>query len=423
MKTIFIYWKTEQVKYVLRNIGRKKKQTFFTTLCIFISSSIILGNIALNNGIIMQLKEGINNSISGQLTVYSSDRTDINILESQLKEQNIFNWDSEDKQSLNQFSDGLTAYKRIRFSSLVSYKDETSYLFVHALEKPHLDKIKRLLSLQKGTMPDNDNQILISETTADELHCSPGDTLLLVSENRYDYLSDELAVVSGIFEEKGLALFFNYISFIPYTLGENIVQLNEEECLELVINPVYDKDLTEQNIAKIDHLIGEKDGDIQTATWEKTVPLFYTIVHVWKGGKMLTQAIFTIFSLLILITLTSLIVNSRKKEFGTLLAIGFSWGKITQMVCVEYSLITSCSVMSSVILTELLIYFFPETGVPIMSKDLQAALMSDSLRPIIYPANVLYVLLLFTFTTIVSVCISLQKTKKQYPAALINNPK
>ena len=94
----------EQFKYILRNIGRKKKQTFFSILCISISTLIILVNIALNNGIQYKLKQGINEVISGQLTIYKSNNKNINILEAQLKEQSKFIWDKENSDDLLKIS-------------------------------------------------------------------------------------------------------------------------------------------------------------------------------------------------------------------------------------------------------------------------------------------------------------------------------
>lgn len=411
----------EQFKYILRNIGRKKKQTFFSILCVLISTLIILGNIALNNGIQYKLRQAINEAISGQLTMYKSNSSNINILEAQLKDQSKFIWSNNDSKNILKISDNLIINKRVRFGSLISYKNETSYVNIHALDTSHLNRLGKLIRMKQGSMPIKQKGILLSKTSADELHCIVGDTILLVANNTNDYMSDEVAIVTGIFEEVGLTSFFSYCAFMSYDLGSEIVQLNGDECLELVINTKDNSDIPNATIIQIKKYLENKREKPVLLPWNKTIPLFYSIVMVWQGSGYLTQLILISFSLVILISLTSLIVNSRKKEFGTLLAIGFSWRKITAMLCLEYLTICSFAVSLGYTVSLIAISLVPNTGIYVASKDMQSALMTDYIQPIIYTTNFLYVLLLFIITIFLSVFISVSRIKKFSPMKLINN--
>ncbi|MDD5345550.1 MAG: FtsX-like permease family protein [Proteiniphilum sp.] len=411
--------KKESIKYIIRNIARKKKQSFFTILCIAISSSIILSNISLNNGLQSKLKEGINQAISGQLTIYSSADPQINILESQLKEQYPFILPNETLENIRN-EESLVINKRIRLGALVSYFDETSYVNIHALENDHFKRINNLLSLNEGAMPKDINDILISETTADELECNVGDSILLLANNINDYMSDAVGVVSGVFEEKGIAIFLNYNAFIPYSFGKELAQLEDENYLELIINSTDNKDIPKETIKKIKDDVSEITTGIHAASWEQTIPLFYKIVQVWKGGGYLTQVIFIVFSLLIIINLTALIINSRRKEFGTLLAFGFTWSQIGFMLVAEYLLISTISILVGYGSIELLISTITDQGIYIDSKDLQSALMTEYLKPTIYVKDILHVFILFVMTTLLAVFISIRRVRKLNPILLIN---
>ncbi|MCK9435847.1 MAG: FtsX-like permease family protein [Synergistaceae bacterium] len=411
--------KKESIKYIIRNIARKKKQSFFTILCIAISSSIILSNISLNNGLQSKLKEGINQAISGQLTIYSSADPQINILESQLKEQYPFILPNETLENIRN-EESLVINKRIRLGALVSYFDETSYVNIHALENDHFKRINNLLSLNEGAMPKDINDILISETTADELECNVGDSILLLANNINDYMSDAVGVVSGVFEEKGIAIFLNYNAFIPYSFGKELAQLEDENYLELIINSTDNKDIPKETIKKIKDDVSEITTGIHAASWEQTIPLFYKIVQVWKGGGYLTQVIFIVFSLLIIINLTALIINSRRKEFGTLLAFGFTWSQIGFMLAAEYLLISTISILVGYGSIELLISTITDQGIYIDSKDLQSALMTEYLKPTIYVKDILHVFILFVMTTLLAVFISIRRVRKLNPILLIN---
>ena len=411
--------KKESIKYIIRNIARKKKQSFFTILCIAISSSIILSNISLNNGLQSKLKEGINQAISGQLTIYSSADPQINILESQLKEQYPFILPNETLENIRN-EESLVINKRIRLGALVSYFDETSYVNIHALENDHFKRINNLLSLNEGAMHKDINDILISETTADELECNVGDSILLLANNINDYMSDAVGVVSGVFEEKGIAIFLNYNAFIPYSFGKELAQLEDENYLELIINSTDNKDIPKETIKKIKDDVSEITTGIHAASWEQTIPLFYKIVQVWKGGGYLTQVIFIVFSLLIIINLTALIINSRRKEFGTLLAFGFTWSQIGFMLAAEYLLISTISILVGYGSIELLISTITDQGIYIDSKDLQSALMTEYLKPTIYVKDILHVFILFVMTTLLAVFISIRRVRKLNPILLIN---
>lgn len=405
--------------YIIRNLGRKKKQTLFTILCLSISSFIVLGNLAMNNGLQYKLKEGINQAISGQLTIYETASSNINILESQLKELHPFllpdEWTVKMKNEGN-----LTIDKRIRFGSLISYDDETSWVNVQALESDHLTRLQNLLSLQEGKMPHSGKQILISETTADELKCQTGDTLLLLANNLYDYTSDEVGVVVGIFEEKGMSLFLNYSAFVIYDFGEELVQLGNDEYLELVVNSKDNTAIPEKMISEIRTETLSISPEIKVAQWEQTVPLFYKIVQVWKGGGYFTQIIFIAFSLLILINLTMLIIGSRKKEFGTLLTFGFTWLQIRLMLAAEYLLLTLFSVLLSLMALLLLVAGMADPGIPITTPDMQSALMTDYLPLLIDSRDFFYTLGLFSLTTLTAVWISISRIQEIAPVVLIH---
>lgn len=417
---IYRQMKTEQYRYVIRNLGRKKKQTFFSLFCIGVASFIILVNMALNNGIGYQLKRGVNEAISGQLTAYSAANGGMNILESQGKEQRIFSWSAADSAWLRGEAPAITSSRRIRFGSLVSWEEETSYVQVHALEPAHLARLGALLGVEPSALPQAQAQILISETLASDLHCGVGDTLLLVAENVHEYMSDGVAAVSGVFQEEGLGLFLGYMGFVSYGWGEEMVGLQPGECLELVMNVAEGAEIPEQTALRIVGGLQKEKPEVTVASWEQTVPLFFTIASVWKGTGCFTQLIFLLFSLVILISLISLVVSSRKKEFGMLLAIGFSWRKITGMVCAEYILLTFCSVMGGCLLVYGLVYALPGGSFSVPSRDMQWAFMAAEIPLFLSAGQVLYVLVAFCLTVWAAVRISLSRLRLLSPVVLIH---
>jgi ABC-type lipoprotein release transport system permease subunit len=380
-----------------------------------------LADYAILTGMEKTLKKGIDQVISGQLLIGSNKNNNINILESQLNEQALFIDNADNSNELKTISPEIVLNRRIRLGALVSYGDETSYTNFHALEADHLRRISEMLSVSKGRMPEKENEIIISESLARSLFCGVGDTLLLLATNVNDYMSDALSIVSGIFEEKGLAIFLNYTAFMPYRFGREIAEIPEGQAVELIVNHAGGKDFTREEIQSVGDYFKAADPALTVATWRQTVPLMSAIVNVWSGGGVITQIVFISFSLIILVTLSSLVVRSRRKETGTLLAIGFSRAKVSLLICFEYLLIAFASVSTAYLLLHLLLATLPPAGMEITSEYMQAALMTDKLLPVATFADFLYVLLLFVATATLSALISIRKLKKTKIHSLLTN--
>lgn len=409
------------IKYIINNIRRKKIQTVFCLLSILIPSLIILIDFSFINGIEKELKRSINQVISGQLIITSNENNNINILESQLNDLKLFSDIIYNSKELNIIYPDVSMNRRIRLGALVSYGEGTSYTNFHALEDNHLHRIGGMLTMYQGKMPEKGNEIVISESLAKDLLCRVGDTLLLLANNVNDYMSDALGVVSGVFEEKGLAIFLNYNAFMCYRFGQEMAEIPEGQAVELIINHVNGDDFTGEEIISIGNYFRETDATLTVTTWEQTVPLMRAIVNVWGGGGIITQVVFISFSLIILITLTSLVVRSRRKEIGTLLAIGFSWTKIKILLCSEYILITLLSVIVGWLVLNILLAMLPPAGIEITSEYMQSALMTDKLLPVTSITDFFYVAFLFVVTTTASVLISIRKLKHTKIHSLINN--
>lgn len=408
------------IKYITNNLNRKKEQTIGCMLSIMIPSLIILMDYAVIHGIERGLKKSINEVISGQLIISYNQDYKMNILESKLNNKKIFEISIYNKKELKTMLPDASINHRIRLGALVSFGDGTSYTNFHALEDNHLKRIGGMLTMYQGKMPDRENEIAISQSLAQDLLCRVGDTLLLLADNINDYMSDALGVVSGIFEEKGLAIFLNYNAFMTYRFGQEIAGIPEGQAVELIVNSIDGTDFSRQEIADIGNYFESLNPELTTVTWNQTVPLMRAVVKVWEGGGIITQVIFISFSLIILVTLTSIVVRLRRKEIGTLLAIGFSWRKIKMLLCSEYLLLTVFAVTTGYLLLNILLLLLPPSGVEVTSEYMQAALMTDKLLPVSGWGDFFYVAFLFAVTATASVLISLRKLRKVTIHSLIN---
>jgi ABC-type antimicrobial peptide transport system permease subunit len=139
------------------------------------------------------------------------------------------------------------------------------------------------------------------------------------------------------------------------------------------------------------------------------------------GGDF-TRFIFLAFSLVILVSVSTLVANSRRKEFGTFIAMGFRWFDIYRMMLMEYLIIAFSAIIFSIALLKFIIYsFLSSPGLYISSKDLQAALLAEYIPPTLTGKDIIFIILTFGLVISSSLAVTILKTKKTNPLALINN--
>lgn len=176
------------IRLSLKNIIRKKSRTMLVYLFVAIAALNIFIQSTQKNSVRNSMKRFIGNVISGQYIVYNSDE-EINILESQFSDLELFQWNRERSDSLKnsvQFIENIAP--RLRFGGMLSYKEESIGMIFHALTPDHLNRISLILNFVKGGMPKNESDLIMSDEFAELLECEVGDTLVVLANNKDGYL-------------------------------------------------------------------------------------------------------------------------------------------------------------------------------------------------------------------------------------------
>ena len=106
-----------------------------------------------------------------------------------------------------------------------------------------------------------------------------------------------------------------------------------------------------------------------------------------------------------------MITNHRKKEFGTLLAIGFKPRWIVNSVAIEYVIISMSGVIIMGVLLKAIFVVFFSNGIYVPWEAMQVAYLSTRIQPLLYFQNILVIAVLFGFTSYLAVLFSLRKLK------------
>ncbi len=399
------------IRLSLKNITRKKSRAFLIFILSIVAAFNIFYQTAQKNSVQNSLKQLIGEAISGQYIIYDSAEK-LNVLESQFSDLKLFNWNEQLEKSLRKEADGiLHVSPRLRFGGMMSSGDESIGINLQALSKEHLRRVSSILDFHGGTVPENNDEIMLSKTFADELNSKVGDTLVILANNRNGYLSDTILVISGIFRTNGLAQFLTPIGYINYEKGSSLMGLEKGETMELLVNFKNFEGTNEQE-AFLHSSIIRLNPELNIATWNESSPLLNSILAIWVNFGYIIKLIFIAFCFLILVNIIVMITNNRKKEIGTLLAFGFSPFRVINTIAFEYIFLVVTAVLWIGVTLKLAFDFLLQEGIPIPVEELQAAYLSSKIIPKIFWLDIAEVCFLFALACYLAVLISLRKLPK-----------
>ncbi len=396
------------IRLSLKNILRKKSRVVLLLAVCFVAAYNIFAQMAQKNSVENNLKQLIGEAISGQFILFDSDEK-INVLESQFSELNVFDWNEEDIAKLKSEFPGIEHIStRIRFGAMLSFEEENIGVNLQALNPDHLERVSSILEFAEGNVPSTNDEIMLSDTFADELETKVGDTIVVLANNRDGYLSDAVLKVSGVFKTSGLGQFLIPIGYIPYEKGKEIVGLYEGETMEVLVNFENLNDYAAKNIElESSFLAGEKG--LKIANWSESSPLFNSIVQIWVSLGHAIRFIFVVFSVLIIINIVIMMTNNRKKEIGTMLALGYSPITVINSIATEYLTIIAVGVLVPGIIFKIICDTVLKGGILIPWEAMQAAYLSTYIFPEISWWNIISVTLYFCLACYLAIWISLRK--------------
>ncbi len=406
------------IRLSLKNITRKKSRSFLIFILSVVAAFNIFYQTAQKNSVQNSLKQLIGEAISGQYIIYDSEKK-LNVLESQFSDLKLFSWNKQLEESLRQEADGILHISpRLRFGGMISSGDESIGINLQALSEEHIERVSSILDFQDGSSPQNNDEIMLSETFAEELDSKVGDTLVVLANNRDGYLSDAILIISGIFRTNGLAQFLTPIGYLHYEKGKSLMGLEEDETMELLINFKNFEEAKEKEQLLHSGIVA-LNSELDIATWKESSPLLNSIAAIWVNFGYIIKLIFIAFCFLILVNIIVMITNNRKKEIGTLLAFGFSPFKVINTIAFEYIFLVVTAVLWIGLSLKLVFDFLLQDGIPIPVEELQAAYLSSRIMPEIFWIDIIQVCFLFALACYLAVLISLRKLPKTEISTLL----
>ena len=263
---------------------------------------------------------------------------------------------------------GVAAYSfRTNTFSLVSSKERTYGAIVIGIDPVREAKVSTLEKLvhQGNYLSAGDtDQALVGKLLAKNLLVGLGDELVVLGQGRDGSIAATMVKVKGIFSS-GQDEFDRSTIHIPLKYFQDVYTMYEavHEVVVLVKSLEYVPEIKRTIAAGIENT--NKKGHLVALDWMELMPgliqaiqmdlvsgfIFYIILIVVVAFSILNTFLMTIFE--------------RTREFGVLMALGTTPGRLTKLLLIESTTMTMVGIVIGIIGGSLITWYFQEHGIVI----------------------------------------------------------
>ena len=259
---------------------------------------------------------------------------------------------------------GVDAYTtRAGAFSLVSSEDRTYAALVVGIDPEREPAVSTLESLvRKGSFlaPDDGYQALIGRLLARSLKVDVGDEIVLLGQGRDGSIAASAVRVKGVFES-GQDEFDRSTVQIPMAAFQEVYAMRGGVHEVVVVCEDLDSvPAVKQSLASA--LAGVEKG-LAVLDWKELMPgLVQSIQMDLISGFIFYVILILVVAFSILNTFLMAIFE-RKKEFGVLLALGSTPGRISRMILAECGLMTGLGIAAGILLGAAVTLYFEARGI------------------------------------------------------------
>lgn len=260
---------------------------------------------------------------------------------------------------------------RAKAFSMVSSRARTYGCLVIGIDpvlEPHVSTIKSAIRQGEYLEPADRNAALVGQFLAKNLGVNPGDELTIMGQGRDGSIAATVVTVKGIYKS-GLDEFDRSSLQIPLATFQETYSMGSR-VHEVVVIADSLKNISRIRQSLISVLMKARPGQhLAVLDWEDIMP------GLRQGIEMdLTSGI--IFYLLLILVVAFSILNTflmaifeRTREFGVLMAVGATPGRLIRLVLLESMSMTMVGMIAGIILGSILTMIFQAHGIDLSGSS------------------------------------------------------
>ena len=323
----------------IRNLFRHRWRFVINIFVVMVASCLLVIALGQIGGINRTLTQSVTNTLTGHL-----------VIKPQMAPVDFFQFTSSKKlpliatkdvpQLLKKLRDlpyVIAASERVRFGSLIGDENKSEPAMIIAVN-PETEALV-CTDLADITKPlNNGENAVISRYLSKKIRLDKGQDIVVFSETPNDSSNAAAYILADIVNTPVLIdEFINNVFFINIDTAHELLYL-DGEATEIVVRVKPEYQTKEAIIALRDQLNREfatQFPDLQTYTYFDVETSIENISVIAKGMGVIQVGTIILVMLVTVLILTSITLHERRFEIGTLMSIGMTPGKLTNMFLME----------------------------------------------------------------------------------------
>ena len=260
----------------------------------------------------------------------------------------------------------LAAYTfRANAFSLISSKERTYGTIVIGIDPPRearVSTLKKLIRQGNYLSADDSNQALVGKLLAKNLNVVLGDELVVLGQGRDGSIAATVVKVKGIFSS-GQDEFDRSTIHIPLKYFQDVYAMNGavHEVVALGKSLEYIPEIKSRVTAGIENM-NQKDH-LVVLDWMELMPGLIQAIQMDLVSAFIFYIILIVVVAFSILNTFLMAVFERTREFGVLLAIGTTPGRLTKLLLTESVSMTMVGIVIGIIAGSLITWYFQVHGI------------------------------------------------------------
>jgi len=390
-------------KFAVKNVTANKKRTLITIAVIVIGLCAINIGKGIMSGMQKESELGVTEGRTGEIQIHKQgyfDASELTMLDYAINNA------SRLQDELRKIEGIEHVAGRIQFGGLFAKGDEIAVVvFCKAVDIANevnvCPRIKDNIIEGRFLTVDDQNGAVIASGLQKGVGANLGDFIIIVANTKDGYQNAIELKVVGVIKEKA-AQANTRLVYLPMEKAQELLYMGDE-VTEIVMKTIENSDIDVLN-QRLNHLL--KSKGLESNTWMDVSAFF---VGVMEKQNAVVFALCLIFYCIVISSITNTMVLTlfeRKKEIGTMMAIGIKARDVMRLIIMESTIIGFIGSLIGVLLSAAVIEFMNRVG---MSYQLPSATALVTIRPLI---NLSFMLLSFGLGVLSAIVGSIYPARK-----------
>jgi len=314
-----------------RNLWRQPRRTWLTIAAMVFSNAILVFMISIQFGMYELMIDNSLQTFTGHLQVQAPGYKDDLKIRQVVPDASALADRLRDKLGLDRISARSAAF------ALISSEDRTYGVQVYGVDPAHEPLVSTVPGLvTEGQYPDDRDarQIVIGNVLARNLKAGVGDELTLLGSGRDGSFAAAVATVAGIFDS-GIADVDRGIAEIPIAFFDDVFFMEGAAHAVVIVTPSLSA--VEEYRARAEALL-PPDAGLVVQDWDALQPGLRQAIQADISSAFFMYGILVILVAFSVMNTQLMSVLERTHEFGIVMSLGLTPGRLSRLVILETSL-------------------------------------------------------------------------------------